>query len=641
MRQLVRLFSAAALVCVVAAMAYAFTGAAQFDPNAACVGNAKLLVQAIAQYEQDYDEYLPPTGSGAAFRAALTPYVSSATVFVDPVSNQYYVPNPAISGQILTAIANPHQTVLFQDPVAHADGQKTVAYVDGAVLHGGLADGDVNQECVNRARQVALGVIQYAQDYDEKMPPMQTPGAFEAAVNPYVRNPQDFVCPATNEPFIPNAALSHVFVGTIADPARTVVFSDPAAHADGISTVAYLDGHVVHGAYQPEPAAAQLKPCLANERIIGLAVERYLQDYDERFPVFQNAAQLQHALAPYLGSSNTLICPENHLSYVVNTALSGVSLADINDPASTPVLSDASPHADGTVNTVYVDGHVKKQSFLAPAAIAVLPDNESRLLWTRADGTAQLWTLSSQGAFESQFALPTDPSPIVSMATDLQSRTLLLHGSGNTAELQILSPSGTLTGTQINGPYAEWNPLAVTVGGNLQPRLLWGRTDGQGSDWSTTTTGVYMNNTRLGPVLGAQPIALAAAADNTQRALFARGDGHNQLWQLSVNGLPTKVTTIGAVLNGRLLNVAVGIDGTSRVLWAVGANQGVIWTIDGNGVRTSTVSLSFGSDWTPIGFGIGPDGNYRILCAGSTGALVDVVSPAGTVVSTNTFSRPS
>jgi hypothetical protein len=150
-----------------------------------------------------------------------------------------------------------------------------------------------------------------------------------------------------------------------------------------------------------------------------------------------------------------------------------------------------------------------------------------------------------------------------------------------------------------------------------------------------------MHDTRLGPVLGARPIALAAAPDNTQRALFARGDGHNQLWQLALNGLPTKVTTIGAVLNGTLLNVAVGNDGTSRVLWAVGTNQGVIWTIDGNGARTSTVSLSFGSDWTPVGFGIGPDGNYRILCAGSAGALVDVVSPSGSVVSTNTFSRPS
>jgi hypothetical protein len=629
---------------VLAAMAYAFTGAVQFDPAAASVADAKLLAAAVQQYAQDNDEIFPSTSSGPAFRAAMSAYVKDPSLFVDPATGQYFVPNPAIGGKSYPSISNAHQTVLFQDAVALSDGKTTVAYVDGIVRHGGFADGDINQECIDRADEVAIGVMQYVQDHDELYPPMRNPQVFQSAVLPYVKDAQAFVCPSTNGAFVPNASLSFKSLASIAAPAQTVLFSDPAPHSDGIATIAYANGHVVHGSYSPDRLGGSTNvsasPCMANERRIGLALEQYLQDYDEQFPVFHNAVQLQQALTPYVGYSNALTCPENHQTYAVNTALSGVSFASLQNPAAAVVLGDVAVNNDGTLNTVYADGHVATVSLSVPARISVLPDNESRVLWRKADGTAQIWTLTASGAYAGSVALAADSTPIISMTSDSQSRTLLLRNAGNTSKLQILSSSGALTSTQVNGPYDSWSPVAVAIGGNLQPHLLWNRVGGQASDWNTTTAGVYVNDARLGPVLGAQPVALTVAPDNTQRLIFTRGDGHNQLWVLGVNGLVTKVTTIGTVQGGTLLGIAVESDGTSRILWSVGTNQGVIWTIDASGQRTSTVPLSFGSDWTPVGFGIGADGNYRVLCSGSAGALVDIVSSAGTVISANTFSRP-
>src|SRR4028118_570049 len=54
--------------------------------------------------------------------------------------------------------------------------------------------------CLSNAKQIGLGVMQYAQDYDEKLPFSYTnpgPGGIWAdTIQPYVKNYQMFKCPS-------------------------------------------------------------------------------------------------------------------------------------------------------------------------------------------------------------------------------------------------------------------------------------------------------------------------------------------------------------------------------------------------------------------------------------------------------------
>ena len=86
------------IACLGAVGLQAATQITSFDPPAATVGNARLLLLAVTQYEQDADEKLPNTQSVAAFDAALRPYVPDPAVFVSRVTGKPFIPNAAISG---------------------------------------------------------------------------------------------------------------------------------------------------------------------------------------------------------------------------------------------------------------------------------------------------------------------------------------------------------------------------------------------------------------------------------------------------------------------------------------------------------------------------------------------------------------
>jgi len=642
MRRLVPFISAAAIVGIVSAVAYAFTGAAQFDPNAACLGNAKLLVKAIQQYELDNDEHLPPTNTAAAFHAALLPYVSSSSVFVCPETHADYQPNQAISGESIAAVSDIHSTVLFQDTVQHTDGKTTVAYVDGSVLYDGKEVGDVNQICVDRAHDLAIGVEQYVQDYDETFPPMNTQAAFEAAVSPYVRNPRDFICPATNKLFVPNPNLSNVPLNSIVDSQTTVLFSDPDAHPDGIKTVAYADGHIVHGNYRPggRGPATPFNACGSNVRQIALALTQYIQDNDETFPAYKSYAQFVAQLMPYAKKAAIFKCPDTGLNYVLNPALNGVNLAYVNDPASVWYLRDAAPNSDGSIHILWADGHTRFQFGTIPIAISMLPTNEAKLLWYAGDGRTVLSTIDAAGAFEKSVTVKQDLTPIAGMTTDTKLRTLILRSSGNTDTLQFFDSKGTLIKSQVNGPYDGWDPIGIGIGPNWQGHLLWKKYDGTASVWTLRTDGPYMADVKQGPISGLNAISLASAPDNSQRLLWIADNGIPQVEVLDGGGNVLSSRAISPMPGWTLKSIAVGSDNVARVMWTSAKHSMRIWKVPAAGVVDRTVYIQAGGDWQPVGFGVGADGNYRALFAGAAGALVDVVSPNGTVISSNVLPRP-
>jgi hypothetical protein len=97
-------------------------------------------------------------------------------------------------------------------------------------------------QSINNLKQLALGVMVYAQDYDEVLPPMQTPAKTQEAVQPYVKNLEMFKDPVTGEAYIPNPTLSQKKLAHIANPADFVLYFEPKPAPDGTRGVAFLDG---------------------------------------------------------------------------------------------------------------------------------------------------------------------------------------------------------------------------------------------------------------------------------------------------------------------------------------------------------------------------------------------------------------
>jgi prepilin-type processing-associated H-X9-DG protein len=93
-------------------------------------------------------------------------------------------------------------------------------------------------------KQLALGALQYSQDFGEKFPPLRTAEEMKKALLPYVKNEALFIHPGTGEPYQPNPVLSEKRLASIAEPASMVLFYEMSAGDDGHRGVAYADGHV-------------------------------------------------------------------------------------------------------------------------------------------------------------------------------------------------------------------------------------------------------------------------------------------------------------------------------------------------------------------------------------------------------------
>ena len=137
--------------------------------------------------------------------------------------------------------------------------------------------------------------------------------------------------------------------------------------------------------------SARATACLSNLRQIGVALQLYVQDHDNRLPVmydallstnaspFTNTATIDRVLTNYLGAPNVLLCPSDDKnlfrltgsSFSWNSLLNGQDadrLVVFNlpfDPHQIPLVYDKEPfhRARGLsfgVNYLYADGHIQK-----------------------------------------------------------------------------------------------------------------------------------------------------------------------------------------------------------------------------------------------------------------------------------------
>lgn len=105
-------------------------------------------------------------------------------------------------------------------------------------------DQSASQTSVRNLKQLSLGLLEYAQDWDETLPPMNDAATVKKTLLPYVKSEQIFLQPETHRPYKANTSLSKRTLASFKDPATMVVFYEDAPDKDNTHAVAFLDGHV-------------------------------------------------------------------------------------------------------------------------------------------------------------------------------------------------------------------------------------------------------------------------------------------------------------------------------------------------------------------------------------------------------------
>lgn len=97
---------------------------------------------------------------------------------------------------------------------------------------------------LNNLKQITAGLLLYAQDYDEVLPPIKDPASVKQLIQPYLKNVADFTNPITHQLYQVNLILSAHKLKDIPDPAAMVLFYEDSPAPDNTRGVAFLDGHV-------------------------------------------------------------------------------------------------------------------------------------------------------------------------------------------------------------------------------------------------------------------------------------------------------------------------------------------------------------------------------------------------------------
>jgi prepilin-type processing-associated H-X9-DG protein len=613
-----------------------------FAPDDASVGNSRLLIDAVFQYVQDNDENLPPTDTVAHFQAAVSPYLENKSAFTSPVTHLAYQPNPAISGHSLAEFASPNKTVVFQDVKTSGTAKFTVTFLDSHIEQNGQIAGVFNpvQVSASRLKQIGLATLQYVQDNDESFPLLDTPAHAQKALMPYVRSLGVFYSPINGEAYHFNSNMSYATLASLADPSTTVLAQDPTANADGIRAIVYADGHVtpaINNQNNPDDPRKLGDQDAGNLKQIGLGVLQYTQDYDEFFPNFRSESAVEAAVGPYIQQPLIFVNPATGLNYAYNTNMSGIALAQIDSPSELWMARDRTANPDGSVNTLYADGHVKTRYAFIAQHISVGPNNEARLVWNRGDGMVAFSLVSPVGAELSRGQLGQSAGTVKGISTSPTGYTSILIGNGNTASLWTLNPSFYVVQQSNFGPYAGWAPISVASGGNNQPRLLWNRYDKSSAIWQASAANDYLSDKRYALASGDIATGLAVAPDNSQRLVWTRPSGEVRFWTLSAAGDILSQSGVPPYHDWKVKSVTVGPNGNTWVLFA-GTGGSSLMTMSPTQQRLNKIDFPAEAGWTPQEVGVGADGYARVLATNVDGrGRLRIYNTAGALLSSHEF----
>ncbi len=119
--------------------------------------------------------------------------------------------------------------------------------------------------CWSNVKYIGTALIMYRQDYDEVLPPMNSPEIFKTALIPYQKFERLFSCPTLKSPYLPLALLSNVPVWRIEDPAQTEFLRDSDFHPSSkpenkMINIGFVDGHAKALPAPPAPIKLLTSP---------------------------------------------------------------------------------------------------------------------------------------------------------------------------------------------------------------------------------------------------------------------------------------------------------------------------------------------------------------------------------------------
>lgn len=103
--------------------------------------------------------------------------------------------------------------------------------------------------CLSNAKQLGLGIMMYAQDYDEMLP--RKKASYKDLIFPYVKNEQVFRCAqdaGSTLSYRFNTNMQAVSMAAVKDPAKTVMLYEgtdngPEYRHEGRAAIVFADGH--------------------------------------------------------------------------------------------------------------------------------------------------------------------------------------------------------------------------------------------------------------------------------------------------------------------------------------------------------------------------------------------------------------
>lgn len=99
-------------------------------------------------------------------------------------------------------------------------------------------------QTISNSKQVALGFLLYASDYDDMLPVAKSTGQAQKAVLPYLRSRENWKSENPGSKLLFNTNLSGLSMTVFPKPAQTPLLYETKAWSDGGKVIAYVDGHV-------------------------------------------------------------------------------------------------------------------------------------------------------------------------------------------------------------------------------------------------------------------------------------------------------------------------------------------------------------------------------------------------------------
>ena len=334
-----------------------------------------------------------------------------------------------------------------------------------------------------------------------------------------------------------------------------------------------------------------------------------------------NQGRAQHGLGALDGASQTLpllySLPCNAFHDVTSGGNSNVATPgyDLITGRGSPIANVLVPYLWGATSLV---------------ATTVDKNNDTVLLWDRADGSAVFWTMDNSFHLLSSnsFAVAGWTAVKVAAGGDGLTRVLWVNNATGAAELWLLNSNDTVAAT-APAPFAiaGWNvvDMAVGSGPNSQTRLLWSNgSSGQVVVWTVDHGFNVVSPQVFGPISGWSVRALGVSPADLSWLLWDNGGtGQAALWELNSNNTLNQGAGYGPYNGWIATDVTAGGDGNARLLWQCNDGRMGVWTISSSTLAT-TASGFFGpaSGFTAVALAGGRDGLTRLIWTGSEGVQV-------------------